>query len=212
MGVIDELKSQARSTEKELEKHLETLEKIHSLLNPEDFEVVSDKNPELILQQTIEHLLSQLKHTSEQMQKISATHVERSLSQSYIQAHKSGEKRYITVKNAIQNKRWEQELLGKEFVSGYNGKIDLLIREEKNIDESLEMGKNILAAAQEVRVSMAYQGKKLNGTSDKIVSFAETLPGINLLMKRIGSRKRFNAIVLGLAVGVCVCIVVYKVF
>ena len=212
MGIIDELKAQARGIERELECKLEELEKLHSSLDPENFEVRFDKSPEVLLQQLIDRLLSQFKYITEQMQKSSTTQIEKSLTATYLQSQKSAEKRYLSVKSSIENKRWQQQLLGKHLASNDSSKIDLLIREDKHLDESLEMGKNILAAAQDVRVSMAYQANKLNGTSDKIVRFAETLPGINYLMKRISSRKKVNAAVLGLATAICVCIVIYKIF
>ena len=117
----------------------------------------------------------------------------------------------MDVKASIENKRWQQELLGKQFANGDSSKTEMLLKEEQSLDGSLEASKNILAADNEVRVSLAYQSRKLNSTSEKIFQFAETLPGINYLMKKISSRKNFNAVVVGLAVAICVCIILYKI-
>ena len=211
MGIIDELKIHAREIERELEARLDDLEKIHLSINPDDIEVSSGQYPESKLQVIIDRLLDQLKQISDQMNKESITQVEKSLTSTYIQAQKSSLQRYKTANKAIENKRWQQQLLGKQLINNDNSKIDILLKEEKYLDESLETGRNILNTANEVRVSFAYQSKKLSSTSDKIVRFAEALPGINYLMKRISSRKKFNALVLGLATAICICIILYKI-
>jgi hypothetical protein len=212
MGIVDELKAQAREIERELESRIDDLEKIHSAIDPDDIEVTIEKKPEFVLENSIDRLLSQLKYVSDQMQKSSQTQLERSLANTYIQSQINACRRYSNLKKAIETKRWQQELLGKQIASEDNNKIDLLIREDKSLDGSLEMGRGILSAAHDVRVSMAYQDAKIKSTASKITKFAESLPGINYLMKRISYRKKVNGAVLGLAVGACICIIIYKIY
>jgi hypothetical protein len=146
-----------------------------------------------------------------QLQHFSDTPAERSVSQHYLSTHNNYSRSFNELKKTIQEKRWQQQLFGQKLFNEDTTKTEMLVKEEKFLDESLEIGKNILAAAQEVKVSLAYQTRKLNATGEKIVKFAEMLPGIGFLMKRISARKRFNAIILGLAVSVCVCIFLYKI-
>lgn len=212
MGIVDELKAQAREIERELDLKLEELEKISMSIDPECFEVASEKNPEGLLQSSIDRLLNQLKYTAEQMLKTSESQLEKSMSNTYLQSHKASINRSATVKKSIENKRWQQKLFGQQFLNTDTSRINLLLREEKTLDESLQISKTILATAHEVNVSLAYQSQKLNSTSDKIVKFAEIMPGIGYLIKRISARQKFNVIILGLAVSICICFIIYKIF
>lgn len=211
MGVVDELKAQAREIERELDLKLEELEKISMSIDPECFEVASEKNPEGVLQSSIERLITQLKYTAEQMLKTSESQLEKSMSNTYLQSHKTSLNRSLTVKKSIENKRWQQKLFGQQFLNTDTSRLNLLIREEKTLDESLQISKTILATAHEVNVSLAYQSQKLNSTSDKIVKFAEIMPGIGYLIKRISARQKFNVVILGLAVSVCICFIIYRI-
>lgn len=211
MGVFDELKSQSKEIEKELEWNLEQLSVINQSLHPDSLEVTTEKSPEssLISRSTI--LLNQLKDLLSSMQKSVQTPIEKSIVSSLTQSYSTSTKRLSDLKNSIQDKRWQQQLIGNQFSDIDYTKTEILLKEEKYLDESMELSKNILASAKEVRVSLAYQSQKLNSTQEKITKFAQMIPGIGFIMKRISARQQINAIVMGLAIAICLCILVYKV-
>ena len=100
---------------------------------------------------------------------------------------------------------WNKELIRNSKVLDPNH-LEILVSEGISLDNSLGISQNILESAQEVKVSLAYQKEKVLGTSDKIVRFVETVPGINGIIGKVSRRKRFNAIVIGVALFLCIMI------
>jgi hypothetical protein len=211
MGVFDELRSQSKEIEKELDRNLEVLFQLNQKIHPETLEVTSEKNPENSIISRISSLLTQLKEIHQIMQKTSSSPLEKSSSSLVQQLHISSLKRLKDLQNSIQDKRWQQQLLGNQINSTDFSKTEILLKEEKFLDESMEIGRSILETAKEARVSLAYQSQRLTSTQEKITRFAQMVPGINFLMKRISARQQFNALVLGIAIAICLCIVAYKI-
>ncbi|CAG9324203.1 unnamed protein product [Blepharisma stoltei] len=205
---MENLKKSLKDLFRELDKKLEELEILQTKLDPDSIEVSFDaKNPEKDIEDSISRILSDIKTQAEQMNASASSSFDTTLSVQYLSDHKIYSKRFLTIKSNIQQLRWQQQLIGKSFKdSSDDTRLNVLFRQGRSLDSSIEMGKNILATAQEVSNSLAYQKEKLMSASDKVVIFAETLPGINVLLKRISRRKRFNAIVIGLTISVCTCI------
>lgn len=211
MGLFDELKSQAKDLEKEIESKLEDLSHLNSQIYPDTLEISFEKSQESVIISRLQFLLDQLKETISTLQKSSSTQYEKSLTTGFLQTHKTAQKTLNDLKNSISDKRWQQELYGNQVNNVDLSKAEMLIREERMLDESLEVGKNILAAAREVKISMAYQDNKLGGVSEKVKKFAGMIPGINFIMKRISARHKVNAVVMGISISICVCIIVYRI-
>lgn len=205
MGIMEELKKQARETEREIDQKLEDLEKLNTNIDPECTET-EEARPEERLKSSITRLLSQLKKTATEMQEISSSKLDQTMSSQYLSSHESYNKRFIEIRKVIEYKRWQQELMGNQQAEGEMQKVENLLREGRSLDNSLEMGQSVIKTAGEVFKSLAYQKTRLMASQDKLVRFAETIPGINTLLSRISRRKRFNAIVIGLAIAICGCI------
>ncbi|CAG9330549.1 unnamed protein product [Blepharisma stoltei] len=205
---MEDLKKSLRGLSKDLENKFEELESIQNGLDPDSLEVSYDgKNPENEFERKVEEILAKIKEQAEEMNKIAASHIEISLSNQYLSDFRVNSKRFLAIKNNIQQKRWQQKLMGKGLKdSTDDSRLSILFREGRSLDNSIEMGKNVLATTQEVSNSLAYQKEKLTSASEKVVRFAETIPGINVLLGRISRRKRFNAIVIGVTISVCACI------
>ena len=116
-------------------------------------------------------------------------------------------RRFVSFRNASEVKRLQKELIGNGN-SNNSTQIDILLSESRNLDNSLEAGRAIMAAAEDVKNSLSYQKDKVEKTSDKIVKFVETLPGISSLIGKISRRKRMNAIVIGIAFFICMIITI----
>lgn len=48
----------------------------------------------------------------------------------------------------------------------------------------------------------------MEDTGAKVVTFAETLPGINVLLSRIEKRKRLNAVVMAIAIAISIILLI----
>jgi hypothetical protein len=106
----------------------------------------------------------------------------------------------------------KKQLLGSEPSTVDESFSDLLIKEERSLENSLAFTSGILNAASEVKSSLSSQKRSLEGVGDKIVRFAETLPGVNVLLRKVSRRKRLNAVVMSVAVSLSVCVIVYLTF
>lgn len=211
MGLFNELKSQAKDLEKEIESKLEDLSRINSTLHPDIIEISYEKSQESVLISRISVLLDQFKEVISNLQKSSSSQYEKSLTSGFVQTHKNALKNLNDLKSSIQNKRWQQELYGNQSNNVDLTKAEMLMREDRMLDESLEMSRSILDSARDVRISMAYQDNKIGGVAEKMKKFAGMIPGINFIMKRISARHKVNAAVMGLAISICLFIILYKV-
>ena len=88
MTSFEQLKYEYREIEKELESRLEDLEKIFEAIDPDNFEVTSEKRPEILLKTCVERLLEQAKQVCIQMQRVSTTHIEKLASNNYFKDQK----------------------------------------------------------------------------------------------------------------------------
>lgn len=211
MGLFNELKSQAKDLEKEIESKLEDLSRINSSLRPDIIEISYEKSQETVLIPRISGLLDQFKEVISNLQKSSSSQYEKSLTSGFLQTHKNALKNLNDLKSSIQDKRWQQELYGNQASNVDLTKAEMLMREDRMLDESLEMSRSILDSARDVRISMAYQDKKIGGVSEKMKKFAGMIPGINFIMKRISARHKVNAVVMGIAISICLFIILYRV-
>lgn len=205
---MDDLKKSLRELTKQLENELEELENVRSSIDPDLIEITYDlKYPEEELHISIGNILGKLKDQALQLNKMSTTTTDISLSNHYLSDLKISTKRFQNLTKIIEEKRWQIKLLGNSSRDTQDDThLSVLFRESKSLDNTIEMGSSVLATTQEVSKSLAYQKEKLQSSQDKVVRFAETIPGINLLLGRISRRKRFNAIVIGAAISICVCV------
>lgn len=190
---METYRGKIRDLEKSIEKRVEVLE--NNLENPDE-------------QVSLVGINKDFEEFKENLDKIKGMDISKH-EQAYIKQYSSSffrlKQRFTSISSAIEGKRLKKELIGTGNDTN-STQIDILLTESRNLDNSLELTHQVLNAAQEVKASLAYQKGKVTATSDKIVRFAETLPGISTLIGKISRRKRFNAIVIGLTLFVCILI------
>ncbi|QRV95087.1 SNAP receptor complex protein [Ceratobasidium sp. AG-Ba] len=80
---------------------------------------------------------------------------------------------------------------------------DQLLAERGRIDSSHRMTDDVLAQAYETRAEFSRQRSSLAGINTRMKGVLNTMPGINSLIGMIHSRRRRDAIVLGVVIGLC---------
>jgi len=208
MGLMEDLRRQARETESEIEKQLEELRKVRTNIESEAIEFIVDgEKPEQKIFKLVDHRLEQLKKTSDEMKEISSSKVDETFTRQVQSSHLALNKEYRQLKSNLETKRYQQELMGNRTADSTDKSYtDLLLKESRGLDSSLSLSRTIIEQAREVTSSLQWQKLRLEGTADKVVRFAESLPGINVLLSKISRRKRFNSIVIALAVTICLCL------
>lgn len=188
-----------KEIERVIEKFLDGLENTEEELWNED-EIVN-----------IQKYLDEFKENLEKMKGFCETKHEEVYYKQYLNSFFKMKRRFVSFRNASEVKRLQKELIGNGN-SNNSTQIDILLSESRNLDNSLEAGRTIMAAAEDVKNSLSYQKDKVEKTSDKIVKFVETLPGISSLIGKISRRKRMNAIVIGIAFFICMIITIVYLF
>lgn len=206
---MDELRKQYKEIEIDIEHRVDELEAICGALDPEYIEVTdSPKPPEEKIKGLLSRLFDQMIKTIEEMSELAHSTLESSRASAFRSSYNTLLKRYRAISKLIEEKRWKQQLIGKQVSQPDSTQMEYLIQEGKHIDTALEMASNVLLTAGDVRSSLSVQRTTLESTGDKLVNFAETLPGINLLLGRISRRKRLNAVVIGLTIAICVLLII----
>jgi Snare region anchored in the vesicle membrane C-terminus len=181
--------------EKSLEKNLDKLE------THEDQSKSFDLLPDTI------KFLEELKQELDKIKTLSLTKHEEIYYNSYLSNYIKLKTRLQNTRNALETKKMHRDLIGNG-ASVDTTHIDILLEESKNLDSSLQISQSILSTAQDVKASLSYQKDKILTTTDKIVKFVETIPGISSIIGKISRRKRFNAIVIGITLFICLLITI----
>ncbi|KAH7104842.1 28 kda golgi snare protein [Auriculariales sp. MPI-PUGE-AT-0066] len=79
-----------------------------------------------------------------------------------------------------------------------------LLQERGRIDSSHRMTDDLLNQAYATRDEFANQRASLAGINSRMANVLSSFPGINSLVSMIASRRRRDALILGLVIGVCV--------
>mmetsp|Transcript_29386 Transcript_29386/g.52604 ORF Transcript_29386/g.52604 Transcript_29386/m.52604 type:complete len:200 (+) Transcript_29386:985-1584(+) len=198
---MEEAKSEVRTKIALIEQHLKLLHECQ--FSGADYkDIVS----------TIHTDLASLKDSLTQMQTLAKSRLAMSLSAQYHETYDSLKRELSTLLRLLEESTWKKQLLGSGDSTVDESFSDILLREDRSIDSSLNFSSSILEVAQDVRNSLANQKKTLTRVGSNVVKFAETLPGINVLLRKISRRHRFNAVVVSVAVGVCLCLTLYLTF
>mmetsp|Transcript_13102 Transcript_13102/g.24494 ORF Transcript_13102/g.24494 Transcript_13102/m.24494 type:complete len:200 (-) Transcript_13102:13-612(-) len=161
---------------------------------------------------TLNQELIEMKASVTKMQENATSRLTKSLADQYLETYNTLKRDAATVLKLLEEHEWKNKLLGSDNTSVDESFSDLLLKEEKSLDNSLKTTSSILESVSEVRNSLSTQKEKVEGVGDKVVRFAETLPGVNILLRKISRRKRLNAIVISLAVTLSVCVIIYLTF
>ena len=191
---MDSYLSILKDLEKNLEKHIDKLELGDNEVVNNEFITELNKN------------LEKFKINLDEAKNLANTKHEEIYVKQYFNSYSKLKNRFSAIRNTIESNKLTKELIGNGY-SIDTTKIDILLNEGKSLDHSLNLSKDVIDTAEEVKSSLAYQKEKVLSTSDKIVRFVETVPGISKLIGRISRRKRFNAIVIGLSIFICTTLI-----
>ncbi|KAJ2062808.1 protein transport protein gos1 [Coemansia aciculifera] len=86
---------------------------------------------------------------------------------------------------------------------------DRLVQERGRIDQAHTDIDMVLDHAFSVRQDLVEQRSMIGGATSRMVSVTERIPGINLLLGRIRSRKRKEKVVLAIVLSICISILLY---
>ncbi|KAJ2065948.1 protein transport protein gos1 [Coemansia sp. S2] len=86
---------------------------------------------------------------------------------------------------------------------------DRLVHERGRIDQAHTDIDMVLDHAFSVRQDLVEQRSIIGGATSRMVSVTERIPGINLLLGRIRSRKRKEKVVLAIVLSICISILLY---
>ena len=156
--------------------------------------------------------LKELQVVIDKAKNISTTQHEEKYLRLYLSNANKLRARYCAVKKVDDERSMKKELMGSSGDTLETTAIDILMKEGQSLDNSLGMTQAVLQSAQDVKMSLAYQKEKTLKTSDKIVKIVEMVPGISFLISKVSRRKRFNAIVIGITLFVCMLITIIYLF
>ncbi|XHF97306.1 hypothetical protein AWENTII_000901 [Aspergillus wentii] len=80
---------------------------------------------------------------------------------------------------------------------------DYMLEERGRIDESHSMMDGVLSQAYAINENFGLQRENLASINRRIVSAAGSVPGMNALIGKIGTKRRRDAIILGAFIGFC---------
>ncbi|KAJ2811045.1 protein transport protein gos1 [Coemansia furcata] len=86
---------------------------------------------------------------------------------------------------------------------------DRLVQERGRIDQAHTDIDMVLDHAFSVRQDLVEQRSMISGVTSRMVNVTERIPGINLLLGRIRSRKRKEKVVLAIVLSICISILLY---
>lgn len=81
---------------------------------------------------------------------------------------------------------------------------DALLAERGRIDSSHRMADDVLAQAYETRAEFGRQRTSLASINTRMAGVLNTMPGINNLLSMIKTRRRRDAVILGVIIGLCI--------
>ncbi|EIN13877.1 v-SNARE protein [Punctularia strigosozonata HHB-11173 SS5] len=89
---------------------------------------------------------------------------------------------------------------------------DSLLAERSRIDSSHRMTDDILEQAYTTRAEFSSQSVSISSINARMQNVISTMPGINNLLSMIKSRRRRDAIIMGLVIGICTILLLSYIF
>mmetsp|Transcript_29124 Transcript_29124/g.70648 ORF Transcript_29124/g.70648 Transcript_29124/m.70648 type:complete len:226 (+) Transcript_29124:1-678(+) len=220
----DALKSEAKVVNGRLESHLAELSKVNAAFSSSDSSTVGQARLELLdskiavvadLRPTIEAQLSELTSLCAQLGRAATTASQRAQVTRYNAMREDLQREYKRTSENIDYHYQHARLVGKPRTSAreLNSDEENLLRESKNVASSISMIDEVIGSASASRDLLSRQRTTLQGVNSKVGALTNLLPNVDELIGKIGSRKRFENVVLAITVAFCVSFcVVWKLF
>jgi Golgi SNAP receptor complex protein 1 len=122
------------------------------------------------------------------------------------------------IKSSISDARNRANLLSnvRSDIDAYHrstnpaqAEADYMLRERGQIEDSHRMADGVLSQAYSINDGFNAQRETIASINRRLVGAASQLPGINTLMGRISSKKRRDAIILGVFIAMCILALLY---
>lgn len=119
------------------------------------------------------------------------------------------------IKDAITNARNQVNLLSevRSDIDSYrpsntaDAEAEYMLGERDQLNQSHSAINGVLSQAYAINESFGIQRETLGRINQRILGAASRVPGVNMLMSKISAKKRRDAIILGVFVGVCFLVV-----
>lgn len=213
----EDLRRQARQLENEIDSKLVTFSRVAANLISSS-STNSDKQPLISPDQVeseLDQLISNLTTVNSQMSELSTSAVADTTLLHTTQRHADILQNYThefrRTRSHVQTKRQRQQLLGNHRVAdssdlnngGINRRMENLLREHEHIRNSDRLIDQQISIAMETREHLGTQRATFKAMQTRINDIAHRFPMINSLLQRIQLRKRRDALVLGVVIGLC---------
>ncbi|ODV60443.1 Gos1p [Ascoidea rubescens DSM 1968] len=111
----------------------------------------------------------------------------------------------ISVRSDIEaHKRRNNDTSSNQFLNDEN---DYINNERERADNANSIADRLLAQAYETRSEFQRQRSVLSGVNKKMFSVLSTIPGINVLLGKINTRRKRDAIIIASLISVCIILI-----
>ncbi|KAI5898229.1 V-snare-domain-containing protein [Schizophyllum commune H4-8] len=213
MSSYDALHRQCRTLENLFDAKLTSYAQLASAIGRPGHDVEADGAPSRCadLEMELEELLEKLEDNNAQLATLAATPDALSPSmQRAVQRHQELCRDYARdlrrTRANVQAARDQANLLSgvRNDIQAYKSSAaDSLLEERGRIDSSHRMTDDLIAQAYETRADFSRQRASLVGISSRMQGVISQMPGINQVIGMIKSRRRRDAIILGVVIGLC---------
>ncbi|RAK95801.1 putative vesicle transport v-SNARE protein Gos1 [Aspergillus ibericus CBS 121593] len=215
-----QLRQQARSLETQTENLFHTYSQYASLTKLPPSPSEEEQRIESQLQDLLERrdtLITQLARLLDS----EATLTSSALKQNNLTRHREilhdHRRELQRLKSAISESRDRANLLSnvRSDIDAYRAsnpaqaEADYMLEERGRIDESHNMIDGVLSQAYAINENFGLQRETLASINRRIVGAANSVPGMNALIGKIGSKRRRDALILGAFVGFCFLVVLW---
>jgi len=213
MATYDSLRRQCRTLESLLDSKLTSYSRLAANIGREDDVEASGSSDRWIdLEAELDGLLEKLNDTNSQLSQVlndPDSPPSQSMSRA-VQRHKELLRDYE--RDCARAKANAKTALDRaNLLSGVRNDIDayksnasdMLLSERQHIDRSHRMVDDTLDQAYETRAEFSRQRQSLSGIGNRMTQVINTMPGINSLLGMIKTRRRRDAVILGLVIGLC---------
>ncbi|KAI0783317.1 v-SNARE protein [Abortiporus biennis] len=223
MSGYDSLHRQCRTLESLFDTKLTSYSRLASTItrNQDDIEASGSGERWKDLEVEVDELLQKLGEINDQLSVLSSD-TNNPPSQSMLRAIQRHRDVYMDYSRELKRTKTNiQTALDKaNLLSGVRNDIDAykssaadsLLAERNHIDSSHRMTDDMLAQAYETRSEFSRQRSTISGINARMAGVLNTMPGINSLVSMIKSRRRRDAIIVGLLIGVCIILLLSYIF
>jgi len=166
-----------------------------------------------ILTDEIDQLLSNLESVNTSMNEWTENHAPSAATHHTLQRHKEilidYKQEYLQTKNNIATQVKRQELLGSNKIqsngdfSGPDFRMNMLLKESEHARNSERLIDDQISLAIEARDTLVNQRATFKAIQTKLNDISNRFPMINNLIQKINLRKRRDAVIVAVVIGLC---------